>query len=181
VLPPRMQAPDEEDSADPVAAGDEHKHTWWTRTNAATTHMESAVAFSSPPSERGHSGGILLGVKEDSLEVENWENFNFAIKATVRNKFSNYRWVVLCVYGPAQHHQSASFLQELSEICERETLPVVLGGDFNLIRNRQEKNSQNIDQSLMNMFNEFINLYKLREIARGALSILGLIIKLIRC
>ncbi|KAL5675414.1 hypothetical protein ACJX0J_011545 [Zea mays] len=29
----------------------------------------------------------------------------------------------------------------------------------------------------MNMFNEFINLYKLREIARGALSILGLIIK----
>jgi exonuclease III len=76
---------------------------------------------------RGHSGGILLGVKEDSLEVENWENFNFAIKATVRNKFSNYRWVVLCVYGPAQHHQSASFLQELSEICERETLPVVLG------------------------------------------------------
>ena len=42
-----------------------------------------------------------------------------------------------------------------------------VGGDFNLIRNRQEKNSHNIDQSLMNMFNEFINLYKLREIARG--------------
>jgi hypothetical protein len=56
-----------------------------------------------------------------------------------------------------------------------------VGGDFNLIRNRQEKNSQNIDQSLMNMFNDFINLYKLREIARGALSILGLIIKLIWC
>ncbi|PWZ06024.1 hypothetical protein Zm00014a_019500 [Zea mays] len=33
----------------------------------------------------------------------------------------------------------------------------------------------------MNMFNEFINLYKLREIAKGVLSILGLIIKLIWC
>jgi hypothetical protein len=42
-------------------------------------------------SARGHSGGILLGVKEDSLEVENWETFNFAIKATIGNKFSNYR------------------------------------------------------------------------------------------
>ncbi|KAL5678315.1 hypothetical protein ACJX0J_014446, partial [Zea mays] len=37
-------------------------------------------------------------------------------------------------------------------------------GKTSILLLRQEKNSHNIDQSLMNMFNEFINLYKLREI-----------------
>ena len=38
----------------------------------------------------------------------------------------------------------------------RDSLPVVLGGDFNLIRNNQERSHGQGDQRLMDIFNEFI-------------------------
>jgi endonuclease/exonuclease/phosphatase family metal-dependent hydrolase len=43
------------------------------------------------------------------------------------------------VYGPAQRELSADFLLELRSICGQAGLPLVLGGDFNLIRNEGEK------------------------------------------
>jgi len=52
---------------------------------------------------RGHSGGILVGVKEDILQVENWDLGETFVGVTVRHRLSNFRWDVLVVYGPANH------------------------------------------------------------------------------
>jgi hypothetical protein len=68
-----------------------------------------------------------MGVKGDSLEVEDWECFTYAIKAVVRDRVSNFMWCVITVYGPANHQFSKEFLNELSNICRNEVLPVVLG------------------------------------------------------
>jgi exonuclease III len=46
-------------------------------------------------------------------------------------------------------------------------LPVVLGGDFILIRSVGEKNNGNINQGLMDRFNMFIDLHQLLEIRRS--------------
>ena len=35
---------------------------------------------------RGHSGGILLGIKEDILQIENWETDDFYVGATIRHR-----------------------------------------------------------------------------------------------
>ena len=119
---------------------------------------------------KGHSGGILMGVKGDSLEVEDWECFTYAIKAVIRDRVSNFRWCVITVYGPANHQFSKEFLNELSYICRNEILPVILGGDFNLIREVSEKNSLLYDHKLMDSFNEFIRKFNLREIPLGGLK-----------
>jgi hypothetical protein len=76
---------------------------------------------------KGHSGAILMGVKEDKLEVEAWEKGVYFIGATVRHKLRNFRWDMLIVYGPANHDLSPDFLGELSNRCENVVLPIVMG------------------------------------------------------
>jgi hypothetical protein len=43
------------------------------------------------------------------------------------------------VYGAAQDAHKDEFLAELVRTCEDETLPMLVGGDFNIIRKREEK------------------------------------------
>jgi hypothetical protein len=38
-------------------------------------------------------------------------------------------------------------------------LPMVFGGDFNLIRSAKEKNTPNMNQALIDKFNMFIDLH----------------------
>jgi exonuclease III len=77
---------------------------------------------------RGHSGGILLGVKEDNFQVENWEHGAYYQGVTIRDRKSNFRWDLIIVYGPAQHNYSREFLEELDNRCDRAFLPLVIGG-----------------------------------------------------
>jgi len=56
------------------------------------------------------------------------------------------------------------FLQELADFCDKESLPILLGGDFNLIRNDKERNVGQGDQRLMALFNDFIGRFQLKEI-----------------
>jgi hypothetical protein len=111
-------------------------------------------------------GGILMDVREESIELEDYEVGGFYVSMVLRNRASNWRWEMLTVYGPAQHEKSREFIAELSRKCLYATLPMVLGGDFNLIRNANEKNNSNFDQSLMDRFNMFIELHNLQEIKR---------------
>lgn len=115
----------------------------------------------------GHSGGILMGVKNDILEAEDWESGNFYVGATIRHMVLNFRWDCLIVYGPVHHDKSEEFLGELSSRCERDVLPVLIGGDFNLIRCTEDKNTRGGDTRLMKSFNEFIEKSELREIYRN--------------
>lgn len=115
----------------------------------------------------GHSGGILLGVKDGILEVEDWDSLKFFMRVTVKHRIDNIRWECLSVYGPAQHEKAQEFLEELSLKCERVILPLLLGGDFNLIRGVNEKNSGRGDAKLIRAFNSFIEKFDLREIYRG--------------
>jgi len=92
---------------------------------------------------------------------------DYHIQMTIRNKLNNFRWVSMCVYGPAQHDKSRDFIDELTTTCSQCALPLVMGGYFNLIRNMTEKSSNNCDQSLMDLFNTFIGDFQLKEIRRS--------------
>lgn len=46
-------------------------------------------------------------------------------------------------------------------------LPIMLGGDFNLVRKAEEKSSGNADPHLMEAFNDMINVTSLRELHRS--------------
>jgi hypothetical protein len=47
--------------------------------------------------------------------------------------------------GAAQDEFREAFLVELVQICSKETLPNLIGGDFNIIRSPQGKNNDKYD------------------------------------
>jgi hypothetical protein len=102
-----------------------------------------------------------MRVNEESYEIEETETGEYYISMVLRNRLSNSRWELVTVYGPTQHSLSEDFITELSRKCMRSTLPVLLGGDFNLIRFADGKNNSNIDQRLMDKINMFIDLHQL--------------------
>ena len=115
---------------------------------------------------KGHSGGILVCVKDDILQVEEWKEGEFFVEAVIRNRLSNFRWCLLVVYGPANHDLSLNFLQEMSTRCEDRFLPLMMGGDFNLIRSLSDKSSGIGDRRLIDAFNDFKEGFELRELHR---------------
>ena len=113
---------------------------------------------------RGHSGGMILGIRNDDLEIKLVEMTSYFLAAQIRIRSSNFRFWVINVYELAQHENSGDFLQELADFYDKESLPILLGGDFNLIRNDKERNVGQGDQRLMALFNDFIRRFQLREI-----------------
>ena len=101
-------------------------------------------AWHSTPAN-GHSGGMLLGVNEDAFEVKNWSSGSYFIRVDVLQLDTTQTWSLFVVYGPADHRRTDDFLSELSAAVEACTFPLVVGGDFNLIRGSADKNNDNIN------------------------------------
>jgi endonuclease/exonuclease/phosphatase family metal-dependent hydrolase len=71
---------------------------------------------------------------------------------------------MVAVYGAAQDRHKPSFLAKLVRICENERLPLMVGGDFNIIRRKEEKNNDNFYARWPFIFNAIIESLDLREI-----------------
>lgn len=53
--------------------------------------------------------------------------------------------MLVAMYGSAQPCFKEKFLTELVQACNKEKVPIMLGGDFNIIRNPSEKNNSRYD------------------------------------
>lgn len=78
-------------------------------------------------------------MKCESLEVLNLVYGVFAVKFWVRSKTNVFRWPLVTVYGAAQPPLKSDFLVDLVRICGDERLPILVGGDFNIIRRQEEE------------------------------------------
>lgn len=94
-----------------------------------------------PP--RGRSGGILLGVRCETLEVRHVSYGHFAVKFRVRSKHDGFQWALMAVYGAAQPELKMDFLADLVRLCGNEQLPILVGGNCNIVRRKDEKNNDN--------------------------------------
>jgi exonuclease III len=119
--------------------------------------------FCLPP--HGRSGGILVGINSNSLQVLKVCTGDYCVKIHVKCKRDGFEWILVPVYGAAQETHKAEFLSELVRICEHEELPMLVGGDFNIIRKREEKNNNNFKVHWPFVFNAIIEHLNLREIA----------------
>jgi exonuclease III len=119
--------------------------------------------FCLPP--RGRSGGILSRINNASLIVTKVISGDFCVKFHLKIKRDNFEWALVAVYGAAQDRHKPAFLAELVRICENETLPLMVGGDFNIIRRKEEKNNDNFYARWPFIFNAINESLDLREIA----------------
>ena len=78
------------------------------------------------------------------FDIGEIEEGDFFIKFKLRNKQDGFQWfLVSAVYGATQQEFKEVFLTELVHFCSKETLPMLIGGDFNIIRGPHEKNNGN--------------------------------------
>ena len=93
---------------------------------------------------RGRSGGLLLGVNKDSLEVLYYKEGSYFQRFSLKSIDSRFKWDILNVYGPVQLELKTDFLKELMEEILFQQNPVIVGGDFNLVRDMAEKSNRSL-------------------------------------
>jgi hypothetical protein len=52
----------------------------------------------------------------------------FFVKFHLINNGDNFKWALVCVYGPTQKDRKAWFLTKLANFGARERLPILIGG-----------------------------------------------------
>jgi hypothetical protein len=112
----------------------------------------------------GTSGGILVGINADLLEVLAWEIKTFSVSAVVKNRRNDYICRITTVYGSAYEDKKQEFISELHELFLNWEGPALIGGDFNLVRFLEDKNNGNIDFKWANKFKAWIEMWALMEI-----------------
>jgi hypothetical protein len=93
--------------------------------------------FYSPPN--GKSRGILVGFNSEVFDVREHEPGEFIIRTLVLHRKKIFIWNFINVYGAAQNDNKSKFLCELSSFCSRSQYPLLIEGDFNIIRKSEEK------------------------------------------
>ena len=69
-----------------------------------------------------------------------------------------------CSLRGCRRIKKPAFLAELVRICENEPLPMLIGGDFNIIRRQEEKNNDNFNARWPFIFNAIIESLDLKEL-----------------
>ena len=96
--------------------------------------------------------------------LEKLRKVSFFVKFKVRNKKDGFQWVLVSMYGAAQQQYKDAFLTELVQLCTKETLTILIGGDFNIIRGPPEKNNANFSDRWSFLLNAIIDAFNLREL-----------------
>lgn len=117
-------------------------------------------------SPEGRWGGLLVGADKDCLEITDYKAQRFCQCLTVKSKEDSFIWGFINVYGRVQVDLKPDFLRELMEMILSLEAPVIVGGDFNLVRDSSEKSTGNVNMSLVNLFNQFLSDTSLRELHR---------------
>lgn len=71
----------------------------------------------------GHSGGILVGTKDDAVEITSITIGHFFVSIAMIQKDNMFSWELLNVSGPADHDLSMEFLSEIETKIASSSIP----------------------------------------------------------
>jgi hypothetical protein len=112
----------------------------------------------------GTRGGILIACSPDfSLSPLSVAPGDFSLSATVTDRSDGSQWSITGVYGPQEDADKYLFIQEIRELLPLVSEQWLLIGDFNLIKNAQDKSNNNLNLRLMGSFRAAIDDLELRE------------------
>ena len=90
----------------------------------------------------GKAGGILCGVRKEKFEVVAWRKGRFILQVSLYDINMKKIWTLCSVYGAAHEGDKNDFLSELADFCCHIQTPLLIGGDFNILRHSGEKNKK---------------------------------------
>jgi hypothetical protein len=108
-----------------------------------------------------------MGVDKNLATVIGEEMGNFYQSFNRTMKSDGFQWTLFNIYDPAHDDRKLEFLEELLSKIHSVDYPMLLGGDFNMIRKVEEKSNGNVNIQLMEAFNVMINITALRELHRS--------------
>jgi exonuclease III len=84
------------------------------------------------------AGGILVGVRNDKFDVIASNQGSYFVSALLVDKLSSFTWHLVMIYGTAYSEFKLDFFSELHDILSTHNYPILLGGDFNLVRDTRK-------------------------------------------
>lgn len=78
-----------------------------------------------------------------------------------------FKWKLFNVYGSVQDSLKHDFLTNLETAINESEVPILVGGDFSMIRRVEEKSIGNVNVQWMNAFNDFVSNTEIRELHRS--------------
>jgi exonuclease III/plasmid maintenance system killer protein len=113
---------------------------------------------------KGSAGGILLGANEDLFSMSVRELLDFTVSVMLSIKASSFVFKLVVVYGSPYEEGKQAFVDELHKVMGSWTGPILLGGDFNLVRSRLDKNNGQVNFRWVDLFNDWVSRWGLIEI-----------------
>ena len=83
---------------------------------------------------------------------------------TVMDKITQFKWDLVNIYGAANAKDKSDFLVEFVHILNLNQLPILIGGDFNIIRRMSDRNKVKKLSKWSNIFNAIIEHWGLKEL-----------------
>jgi hypothetical protein len=108
-----------------------------------------------------------MGVDKDLATITSEDMGYFYQCFNLTMNLDGFQWMLFNIYGPAHDDRKLEFLEEIQTKIQSVDCLVLLGGDFNMIRKREEKSNGNVNVTMMEAFNEMINTTALRELHRS--------------
>lgn len=106
---------------------------------------------------RDRSGGILICINEDYLEVVTSWIARYCISILIKNKTTGFEWLFTSIYGPSIARGRINLWKKLRNIKTYWQGAWLLSGDFNMVRYRNERKGKSYNHIVSRRFNAFIN------------------------
>jgi hypothetical protein len=81
-------------------------------------------------------GGILVGISIEMFDIVKWDILSYCVFVQIKAKKENVLWIVIDVYGSTYEEHKLYFSNKLHNIMACWNGPTLIGGDFNLIREK---------------------------------------------
>jgi hypothetical protein len=125
--------------------------------------MDKNFSWKFVPSN-GTAGGILVGFKSSMFDILGWQEFKYCGVARIRNQGDGFEWRMISVYGSPYDETKHEFIEKLHVVMNEWQGPILIGGDFNVVRCPKEKSNGNINFTHTTLFNESIDHWGLIDI-----------------
>lgn len=114
-----------------------------------------------------------MGANADLFHLTIGDSLKLSVSTMLTCKKTSFSWKFIAIYGPAHEEQKLEFLDELELLMTSWQGPLLIGGDFNLVRFTSDKSNGVINHRWSDPFNLCVDKWGLIELSASKKGLLG--------